>query len=567
MVGMRLAAFAGMVPVKDARSLPDSGALDALDFWPDASGTLHGVGAPAPITGLKASTRAVYRIPVGDVNDLAASFWMQFDDPDTDVARTPNVNDGFKRYYWASPSTGLLYDTEASILAGGTPKKVGIVPPASAPIVGVVSGTGAITDGKNTGPRVTREYVATFISIYGEESQPGPASEAEGASDQDWEIQQIPVPPVDAARSGVATVRIYRTVTDASYQVSFVKVVDLPAGTTYYLDRLTDLQLTQTGLESTAWSPPPDGLQGIRAMPNGILAGFTGNTLHFSENYRPHAWPDIYRIAVEHPIVGLGLQNGELIVLTTGRPVRVSGLKSAQMAQNVIGEALPCLSRGGIVSAAEGVYYPTSSGIMLIGPGGVARVTDNLIGRDAWTRDYTPAQLRGAMVEGALVLARPGLGAFAFRPQAQEAGLVRLTTPGASPYVQPEPWSGKALIIANGTLYQFLPAGTLTGAYLWRSKEFQTARPVNMAVAQVSFDKAAGTTVRIRVWAWLRGARGATLTEERQLVFDQEVGDQPGREIRLPSGYLADIWQVEVAANARVHRILLASTVADLRNA
>ena len=50
----------------------------------------------------------------------------------------------------------------------------------------------------------------------------------------------------------------------------------------------------------------PDGpMKGLTALPNGIMAGFTGKRICFSEAFLPHAWPANYRITLEEEIVGM----------------------------------------------------------------------------------------------------------------------------------------------------------------------------------------------------------------------------------------------------------------------
>ena len=50
----------------------------------------------------------------------------------------------------------------------------------------------------------------------------------------------------------------------------------------------------QLPLTSDLYEAPPNDLQGICLHSSGALAGYSGNTLRFSEPYLPHAWPADY---------------------------------------------------------------------------------------------------------------------------------------------------------------------------------------------------------------------------------------------------------------------------------
>mgnify|MGYP001502416508 CR=1 FL=1 len=67
-------------------------------------------------------------------------------------------------------------------------------------------------------------------------------------------------------------------------------------------------------IPSTDWIAPPDDdtalypdgpMKGLISLPGGILAGFTGKRICFSEPFLPHAWPVNYRITLEEEIVGI----------------------------------------------------------------------------------------------------------------------------------------------------------------------------------------------------------------------------------------------------------------------
>ena len=75
-------------------------------------------------------------------------------------------------------------------------------------------------------------------------------------------------------------------------------------------------------LETTNYSLPPAGLQGIIAMPNGFLMGWVGSDVYCSEPYQPHAWPVEYITSTEYPVVGMGVLGTTCVVCTRAFPPR-----------------------------------------------------------------------------------------------------------------------------------------------------------------------------------------------------------------------------------------------------
>jgi len=85
-----------------------------------------------------------------DASITGASVWLEFDDPDTDVMRSPVVDDRFDRYYFASPSVAPMYNTRARIENGDTAWLLGVPPPGCTPGVEVTGGGDDVVVGKST---------------------------------------------------------------------------------------------------------------------------------------------------------------------------------------------------------------------------------------------------------------------------------------------------------------------------------------------------------------------------------------------------------------------------------
>jgi hypothetical protein len=552
---VRLDTFSGTLPLRSARALPDANAAQAVNIRPEAGG-LQGVRGPSLIKTLQGSTRSVYRILTGSVPDLVGgSFWMEFSDQDTDVHRTPVVNDQYERYYWCSPSTGPRYNTKTRITSGSTNYVLGFDAPVAPPTLVLTGGGADPTD------IVTREYVFTYVSIYGEESAPSPAAEASGYTDSFWYVYGIPIAPTGTLQVPITTVRIYRTVTGLTGVTSFYKVADVAPGATFFYDYLGDETLI-TEIESTTWAKPVSGLQGLVALPGGFFASWTGNTIYFSEPYHPHAWPAEYALTVEHPIVGLGVYGSTLVVCTSGFPYRVNGIRPDTMSLVKLGQPMPCLNRRSIVSTPQGVYFASEDGIAFVGSAGMGIVTHEVIGRDVWQTQFN-ATATWAIALGQSYVFRQTVPntstdiVYAMAPESPGLGLTQITVPGSSLNVPlMDHWSGRALLIADGSLYEWInPRSTSVLTYRWRSREFQLPKPGNLGAAEMSFARPNNNeTVTLRIWA------------DGTKVFDQSISvtDKP---IRLPSGFMATVWQFEVESSAQLYYLAVGKTVADLRNA
>lgn len=78
------------------------------------------------------------------------SYWLEFEDHDTDVIRSPVVDDRFHRYYFASPSLPPKYNTYDRIVNNLPHWLLGINPPGCAPGVSVAGGGDTATLGRST---------------------------------------------------------------------------------------------------------------------------------------------------------------------------------------------------------------------------------------------------------------------------------------------------------------------------------------------------------------------------------------------------------------------------------
>lgn len=586
MVALKLRNFGGMIPAVDDTLLPDTAAALSENCWV-WPGALEGLRKTELIKSVGASTRKVYRIPLNDAQpyNYEYSHFMEFSDPETDVIRSPIFDDDFDRFYWASPGHRPLYNTRARIIAGSDPYYLGVPAPVDAPTCTVTGGAGSDT---------TRVYVYTWVTAYGEESAPSPPLTKTGKEDGSWDLTLTAPAAGTLSNRNIEKVRIYRTVTSLTGTPVFFFVAEQVYSDTTYSDTRTNADVAaEAVLESTYYYEPPLDLKGFCLMPEGVICGWRENELWFSEPFRPHAWPSQYVLTVEYPVVNCGVIGNTLMVLTRGNPAMVAGQHPANYSQSKFAVFEPCLSKNSMIATEFGLAYVSHSGLVIASPAGVKNVTQEMIDRHKWQRDYNAKYIKGARINsvyfgfgsvesGAFeptafettafeqadyTSARTG---FYLDPQNQRIGFNALTD---EPVLQvfEDSYTGDVLMIKQDQTLSIVSPATEREqrAYTWRSKIFDMNEPLNLGAIKVMFVPStfvalndsentdlvqtldAGQYGLLRVYA------------DGVHVYTKELRTS-GQVFRLPSGFKAQYWQFEVNARVSVRSIEIASTVKEL---
>ena len=704
-----------------------------------------------------------------DSTITGSATWLEFDDPDTDVMRSPVVDDQFDRYYFASPSVPPKYNTAARIAAAENPFLLGLPPPGCAPIVSVVGGgsdailgfpnndgTGTQTllgnylylipinptgsmqlndisflpagtnstvnfigvlyadnagspgDLINVGAQVTgvtanqqavsaflaptglltktkywigimaddaigmnradpgatgilisstytngpppiaptgtaandfqvwgdlttsdvieaRAYVYTWLSAYAEESPPSPATLVNGWSNGTWTIA-LYLPPSDylGVTRNVTGIRVYRTVSSAGGATVYYWVcdVDIPSntisnvttatgitnGTATIVGPLTvqdtlgdDVVALNNQLASTNWFPPPEGLQGIRSMPNGMAVGFKGNELWFCEPYRPHAWPPGYVLTTEFPIVGIGVTGQSVVACTSGTPYVGTGVSPSVLTLNKIHMPEPCISRGSVVGTLSGVFYQSHNGLILV-PGdttAASNVTEMWITRERWNSLAPQKNTRAIPLASCYFcfgttngtdnsVAQSGFNiemnqdnqSFTIWPQpgGHRIGFNQMTGPNGFDIdnVMVDPWTGIGLLIQDGGIYyyDFTDATPAIVPYKFRTKIYQQVSKKNFEAMKVFFTVPVGTpTQGVRNEKPTTDPSWGTLGPNQygivrvygdgNLVTTREIY-KSGELLRVLSGFKYEDWQFEFEGRVLISNVQIATSVKEL---
>ena len=574
MAQIKIQAFGGMIPARDDRLLPENNASDAANIW-TRSGALEGIRVPRDIHTLaNSAARYVFRVPKGapDVLHIEDSYWLEFEDITTTVVKSPVRGSEEPAYYWANTTEPPGYTTLERIQAGDPNLVLGIPAPAVAPAVVPAGGVSATTE--------TRAYVYTWVSAYGEEGPPSPATVVTGKVDDTWAITLTAPSGANTTGRVLQDVRIYRTITSAQGVAVYYLVTDQVIADLTYDDTLSaDTIIGQGALQSTTWTAPPEDLEGMVAMANGMLVGWRLNEVWFSEPYRPHAWPAEYVQLVDYNIVGAGAFDQSIILGTEAFPFFATGTSPLTISLRRIAAAEPCVSRGSIVATPKGVYYASPNGLIFAVPGAAQNVTRVLIPKDHWAELTNLTQLRAAMIDEAYhafsgvvegVFQTDAFQTDAFQQedytgtrdgifldtQDPRVALTKLEHPTPTYNVLQDPWTGEVMLIRDGKVKLLDVTHDVMGDYRWASKIFVMPKPQNLSAVKFIWE------------APLGGATPAgTMKTYADGVLIQTKTTPPNKEVfRLPSGFKATTYQFVFEGNFDIKSIEVGATVKDLQS-
>ena len=336
-------------------------------------------------------------------------------------------------------------------------------------------------------------YVYTFVSAYGEEGPPSPASTVITTDDNMTVALSALETSTSITNTNLSKKRIYRSNT-GSNSTQFQFVTELALSATTYTDTSKNTELAEV-LPSSTWIAPPDDsalypdgpMKGLLALGNGTFAGFTGNRICFSEAYQPHAWPAAYRLGIEEKIVGIKATSNGLIVGTESTPYLVTGSDPSAMIAIKIETAEACLSKRSMVDMGETVIYAGPDGLIAASGAQASNITEGLITPEQWQSDYYPSTITGFYWQGRYVgfyNTGSGFGGFIFDPRQGTNALVDLDAAALIRGGFTDPDDNELYLIIGNKIKKFQGSSTnLT--YNWKSKEFPMARHTSMGFAKV----------------------------------------------------------------------------------
>lgn len=429
---------------------------------------------------------------------------------------------------------------------------------------------------RDTVESTATSYVYRFLNDLGEPSAPSPVSDTVIRPDGGSVVITTPidVPSGISAAYGITTKQIFRAVTGAAGSV-FVLVVEIPLAQAEYTDAFDDSQIAGNEvLDSDDFDLPPDDLEGIIALPNGIMAGFRRNQLCFSAQNWPHAWPVAYRLNTDSDIVAIANVDTTVVIATKTFVYTASGSTPDSYSMSKPGVPQACVSKRSMANLFGGVVFASPDGLMLVAsPTQVQNLTAGLFTRQQW-QELRPESIVGVVHDDVyhffydpLYSPSGAPAGYAIDAKQDGFGVVSLGYHAAAAHTDPltdglylvlddvdEP-SAAYLPLAssaptpNGrTIYRFDADDGNLMAYRWRGKLNLLTRPAVFQMLRVQAAEFDNLVLRLY-------ADGALIVDER-VTSDEEF--------TLPMADACREFEVELIGTSRVRRVQAVEDVVEL---
>jgi hypothetical protein len=347
-------------------------------------------------------------------------------------------------------------------------------------------------------------------------------------------------------------------------------------------------------------SNPPKDLHSLIVLPNGALAGISGNQLCMSEPYKPYSWPIANRYAFAGVGVALTSSGNSVMILTDGFPyVAVATTPDAASLAKIETHA-PCVSKRGVVDTGAGAIYPSREGLWKITPSGAFKVSQSLYRFDEWSA-ITPQNFDATYWDGQYIARRPfgttSRVLFVDLPEADGVTEIDYTVD----FLYANPYDGLLYAVVGNSAYLWNGDNNNRLSMLWKSHDMQSSRPLNFGVAQihakfsdiVPVDLSAITS-NTALMASAEMTGGSFLDEELlenalleskivevaqvtpktcqftliadgKIMFSQLITNSD--PFTLPAGYLSEVTTMQINSNISVFSMGIATSMEELKTA
>jgi hypothetical protein len=368
---------------------------------------------------------------------------------------------------------------------------------------------------------IATNYVYTFVNDLGEESAPSLPSATVLRPDGVSVTVTTPTgePTGVSGDYFITTKRIYRAAT-GSTGTAYRFVAEIPLSQADYVDTLHDTELGEV-LQSDIWALPPTDLQGILALPNGVMVGFRRNQLCFSAQNQPHAWPVEYRLNTDTDIVGIGNIDTTVVIGTKSFVYVASGNDPANYSMSkfeVPHAASSKLSFAYITGL--GVVFSGPQGLMVVaGVGQLRNLTENVFTLRQW-QSLNPASIFSVAHNDIYFMfweSGSTRGCFAVDLRKDGFGIVEMAFHASAAYVDPiedkmylvldydnEPDDPMLPIppsiptyVDARTIFQFEGSPTELMTYRYRTKLWLEPYPAFHSIAQVRSSGYFNTVIKV----------------------------------------------------------------------
>lgn len=572
---LKLIGFKGELPSVQPRSLPDAYAKFAFDTRLN-DGSLKSFRKSRYVTALASGTYKTINL-FGDT-------WRGWG-TDVDAVPAPVAAD---RLY-------ITGDGAPKMISGGTTYPLALDQPATK-LTATIGGTASSDLGS------TRLYVYTWVTDFDEESAPCPISDSiYWKPSQTVTLSGFASPP--AGRS-INRQRIYRAQTSTTGTKLYF-IAERVASNANFTDTVAVDGFVEE-IPSLYYNTPVSTLKGLTAMPNGMMAAFSGKDIYFCEPFIPHAWPQSYSLTCDYEIVGLGSFGSSLAVLTKGNPYLVSGTSPDSMTMEKLEVNLPCINSRSIQDIGYAIAYASYDGLVMISSSGANVVTKGIFNREEWNK-LDPFTFSTGQRDSRYFAAY----SYVDGTEGVKTGTLIIDTSGEQPFVirssiYPSAFfydlvSGALFYAISNGIYEWDAVGKPYAVQAWRSKEFILPKPSNFGVIYISSDDAMSNdeitaleeqaqeakdyNASVFVLAdegCLNGAEintygvgGDFLIPVPEIAYDGSVRvyadgklianiTRFNKAVRLPAGFLAQKIEIEYVGSLPIQQIDMARTGTEL---
>jgi len=545
MAVIRYAGFSGENRAINPVLLPETVGVASRNQKP-GRGDLRPWKSPLTVAASTAGRQTIYRMG-RDIDD-DSQYWLSWTTA-VNVVRGFDANDTTEQTFYTGDGIPKFTDNILGLATAPYPttsRPMGIPAPVGAPTV-------AGTNSGATSPVIEYYYyVYTYVSTAGWESAPSPVS-ALVTRDNLGSTSISGFSSVPSGNYDINRIRIYRT-QGSSTGTDFYFLGEISIATSSTTD---NNQTLGEVLSTNFWFPAPGiptggatsitepTLSNLTAMWNGMMSGISGNSVRICEPYTPYAWPPTYEIIPpDSKPVGLGVFGQTLLVLTTGRPLVAQGSTPDGMDQKPLEINQACVAARSIVSMGTGVAWASEDGLCWLGQDGARVITNGVMLREDW-QALVPSSIIGKMYEGMYLGSyNDGSGRKGFIIDPSGGGIYFLDVGYEAMYFDS---LKDQLYVLNGSNIGKWDAGTAL-TYRSRSKPFRQGVPINFAAAVVV---ANAYPVTFRLYA------------DGVLKHTQTVADR--NPFRLPSGYRAFEFQIELEGSNPVQDAAIATSIEELK--
>lgn len=519
-------------------------------------GDLRPWRGPLRVASVPTGRETIYRMGRDVPSD--SDYWLSWPTV-VHAVRGYDTDDTTEKTYYTGDGVPKVTDNTIALATSPYPtasRPLGLPAPASAPSVTVV------VNATGTGSNATFFYAYTYVNDWGWESAPSPVStQVIRKTDDTATVGGFSAPPV--GNYGINKIRVYRTQSGSSGSADFFFLREVAIGTTNTTD---DNRTLAEVLPTKTWIKPPDDLSFLTSLWNGMLAGISGNGVRFSEAYIPYAWPISYDVVPpDSKPVAIGVFGQNLLVLTTNRPMLVSGSSPDSMDSQPVEMSQGCIAPRSVVSMGNGVAWASEDGLCWFGAGGPRLLTAGIMMREDW-QALVPKSIIGKMYEGLYFGSYDdgtGRKGFFIDPS-NPTGIYFLSTGYKAMHF--DELRDQLYVLDGGDVKKWDAGDPMTVRAV--SKVFRMPHVENFACAEViadafpvtvHFDALVGQDVAAKL-VTLHPTR-FTSPKSGVLRFTKQVTSAV--PFRLPSGFSSQDWQIECTGTMAVQGIAISSSMME----